>query len=60
MKVFVLVDYGHETYGVYSSEEGAWDAAKLELKSQGIEDENDLDSLLEEWNVEPFNVEEVL
>jgi hypothetical protein len=60
MKVFVLVDYDHETYGVYSSEEKAWGAAAAELKSEGIDDANDIDDLLEEWNLEEFTVEGVL
>jgi hypothetical protein len=60
MKVFVLVDYDHENYGVYSSEEKAWDAAAAEVKSMGIYDDNDIDHLLEEWNLEEFVVEGVI
>jgi RNase H-fold protein (predicted Holliday junction resolvase) len=60
MKVFVLVDYDHETYGVYSSEEKAWSAAAENLKSEGVYDADDIDHLLEEWNLEEFVVEGVI
>jgi hypothetical protein len=55
MLVFVLIDSYDEIYGVYLSEEAAWDRARGKLKQDGVPDN---DEMLDEWSVTEVLLEE--
>ena len=49
-RVYVLLDYESDVYGVYSSEKSAWEAAEYQLKLEGI-DPDTMEDHLEDWRV---------
>jgi hypothetical protein len=51
MDVFILEDYDSEVYGVYYSEKDAMDAARKQMKAEGVDDANDMDIALSDWVV---------
>ena len=50
MELFVLVDYEHEVFGAYTSEEKAWEDCALFLLEEGVPDEELVDGM-NEWQV---------
>jgi hypothetical protein len=50
MVIYVLIDYEHDVYGVYYSEEDAYDAARKAISAEGFAGD-ELDDELCDWSV---------